>query len=180
MAETSLLEKASWVKKQNTLYYLNNSGISPESLQNKKILVVGAGGGNFEKDLKDAGFNIDCQIVNVDLQYDPKRKSNLWRLILKLPRKNYPPNAIWADAKNLPFADNRYDIAFAFNSIVPYMTGDAKLQAIKEITRVSKDVYIYPDSTWGTGTMHIGEDKIPALVVKSRPIGQETKLEVGS
>jgi len=163
-AETSWLEKTSWVRKGDTLYYLERSGISSESLQNKKILVIGAGGGNFEKDLKDAGFNIDCQIVNVDLQYDPKRKSNLWRLILKLPRKNYPPNAIWADAKHLPFSENSFDIAFAFNSITQYITGHARLQAIKEATRVSKDVYIFPNSTWGHSTMHIGENKIPRII----------------
>jgi len=136
-------------RKENGENYLEEAQLPPERLEGKHILNVGAGKTDLEGFLRKR-YGVVCWVVNVDLGYNPYRKSLLWKLAGKMPRNDFPNRSVWADTRALPIQDNTFDITFARNIIPFFLTYKGETQALSEIARVTRGpIYVYPspDST---------------------------------
>ena len=141
--EFSFLERV--INSSNTgdlEYTLRSAQLEPADLQGKRILNIGAGKVDLQKELDQRG--IEAQVVNVDRAYNPlkrARKFFYWRV----DRKEIPRPAIRGDFKKLPFRDGSFDIAFASQSVGSFpFKRNVKLRGISEMIRVSQDSYIFP------------------------------------
>lgn len=88
-----------------------------------KILDVGCG---FGRDLFHISRNWDCELVGID-KYDFRKREDCFKFIR-------------TDSRNLPFADNYFDLAIA-NSVLTEHTEEDAQKIIYEMKRVAKDVW---------------------------------------
>lgn len=141
--EISLLERMAVSTNRKLEYYLSKTEMDVEDLRNKKILNVGAGRTNLQRDLEMQGIR-DAQVANIDLAYDPTRIKK-WTGGRKISQEETPHNAIGADFKRIPFVDDSFDIAIASWSVSPWIENKkVQLFVFKEMLRVAKDVYVIP------------------------------------
>ncbi len=118
--------------------------LEPKYLENKRVLNVGAGRTNLEKDLLEK-YGVRTNVTNIDLAYDPRRKSWYWYLIWKAPVSSFPKNAIQADMCSLPFSDDYFDISISTASLSSWTSKDRSSLALLELCRVTKnEIYISP------------------------------------
>jgi len=78
-------------------------------------------------------------VVNLDLGYSPTRKSVLWKLIFKLPRKLFPPYAVQGDWDTLPFKSENFDISVLLFSAGLWAETNDLEKIMNEIMRVTKE-----------------------------------------
>jgi hypothetical protein len=133
----------------------------PELLRNKKILNLGSGSSNLGQDLKRA--KIDCQVIDLDLNYDPyinkafkpfrtkvaqlvdsamkggESKRHLIRKIMGTENRKMAQ----ADMLKLPFDDKSFDFIFANNSTYQLPT-EKKRAVFSEMFRVANKIHISP------------------------------------
>lgn len=145
---TPFSEKASIMLLTSTeegKYVLEALKAQPEYFRDKNILNVGAGVVDLERILLEKG--VDANVTNLDLNYNPRRKSVLWNLVLKATRKQYPPHSIQADMTEMPFEDQSFDISISTSSLLDWVEADRAVVAFKEICRVTKhEVLVAPYS----------------------------------
>ena len=117
---------------------LETFNLPNEIFANKKILNIGAGGTDFGLELKSDGVN-SAEVTNIDFNYDPSRKSRLWKLIFKLPRSEFPQDSVRADWDNLPFNSQQFDISLISFSAALWNEREDFKHTIREAMRVTKD-----------------------------------------
>jgi ubiquinone/menaquinone biosynthesis C-methylase UbiE len=123
-------------------YLLRRTQLTSEELTGQKILNVGSGLTDLQRDLLKRGVN-DTSVVSLDLAYDPVRKHWWWPN--KISRHKIPQNAIRGDFKQLPFSDNSFDTAFVSWSVIPWIQDyEVRLETLSEVMRVAQQAFILP------------------------------------
>jgi len=151
---------------------LETFGVGNEMFANKKILNIGAGGTDFGEELKSDGVG-SADVTNIDINYDPTRKSKLWKLVFKLPRSEFPKDAIRADWDSLPFRPQQFDITIMSFSAALWNEKEDFKHTIREATRVTKESILMTGVETGF-INHIKE----AIKFGEIPFGL-TKMKVG-
>lgn len=117
---------------------LETFNVPTEFFIGKKILNIGAGGSDFGTELKANGVH-SSNVTNIDINYDPSRKSKLWKLAFKLPRSEFPEDATRADWNNLPFKSQQFDVSIISFSAALWNDRETFKHTIREAMRVTKD-----------------------------------------
>jgi len=164
--KTPKLESAI-VTGRNWFDYQSMLGVKPEALKNETVLNFGSGASNLGKDLKTKG--IDCNVVDLDLKYDPWENSeNPFRLFATVPvhlyLKYFNPqgetrqklvnlkrkiagtegrNFVQGNGRVLPFPDREFDHILALWSTYQ-IPPEAKETVYKELMRVGKVLHLGP------------------------------------
>jgi hypothetical protein len=112
--------------------------VPPEQFSHRDILNVGAGGQDFKEELKQKNV-LPNSVVNIDLGYNSARKSDMWRLLFKLPRKSFPDNAVQGDWDNLPLEALSFDDAIISFSGAFWTDGSDFIDMMSELMRVTKE-----------------------------------------
>lgn len=99
---------------------------------------MGSGGQDLKKELEEKGVNPNT-VVNLDLGYNPRRISRLWRLLGKLPRESFPGNAVRGDWDKLPFDSHSFDDSLISYSGALYVKGSNFVEMIREVMRVTRE-----------------------------------------
>jgi len=135
MSDVTFFEKALIPMISKNLFEI--SKLSPERFKDKAVLNIGAGGTNLAENLDKAGID-PKSVTNIDIGYDPNRKSFLWKLVGKLSRDNFPPQAVRADWDHIPFGPESFDVSVMSYSGPHYMEGDSLVTMVTEAMRVTK------------------------------------------
>lgn len=146
---------------RNLDYYSEELFFEPKLLNNKKVLNLGVGSSNLGQELKKRKIN--CQVVDVDLTYDPyldrdgkplssivsqlidrfmdghPKKRPLIRKIMRTENRNL----IQGDMLKLPFADKSFDYIFALHSTYQ-LPSEKKLAVFREMLRVANTIHLSP------------------------------------
>jgi ubiquinone/menaquinone biosynthesis C-methylase UbiE len=99
---------------------------------NRSILEIGAGAGWQAKELAENGFEVEA----IDIEDSNYSEQRVWKVT------DY-------DGRNIPFADNRFDIVFSSNVLehIPHLE-----EALDETQRVLKPdgiaIHIVPSASW--------------------------------
>ena len=140
--EISFNERHALSTDRGLKYLLRRTQLTPEQLSGQRILNVGSGLTDLQRDLHKHGIN-DSSVVSLDLAYDPIRKHWWWPN--KISRHKIPQNAIRGDFKQLPFSDNSFDTAFVSWSVIPWIKDyGVRLDTLNEIMRVAQQAFILP------------------------------------
>jgi hypothetical protein len=136
--------------------YCYDLGIAKELLATGKVLNVGCGASNIDKEMPE----VNQGVVNIDIQHDPYfsiMHKPIRSIAAKLATVFAPKNYILkrklggiegrtlaqADMLNLPFAENQFDFVIAYWSTYQ-LPIEKRVEAYKEIIRVGKRIHIAP------------------------------------
>jgi hypothetical protein len=123
------------------------------------VLNVGAGASDIDKEFP-VNEHGNKNVVNIDIRYDPYfaiMTNPIGSIAAKIAKKIVPAHVslirklagiegrtmVQADAKQLPFADDHFDVVLALAS-VHQIPVEKRGEAFKEIIRVRKRIHIAP------------------------------------
>lgn len=162
--------------------YCYDLGITKELLATGRVLNVGCGASNIDKDLPRSN---EGGVVNIDIQHDPYfsiMHNPLGSIAAKLATIFIPSRIDFkrklagvegrtiaqADAQKLPFSDDQFDFVLAFWSTyqLPF---ERRVQAFREMIRVGKHIHIAPIFESDLEALYNLQHELNFTVISSSP-----------